>query len=66
MIVIDEYMGKLENLCNVKGTFYHTILSRIWNEDLKVVFFGRSLAAFWVFGDCALIFQQFMRTLQGQ
>ncbi len=47
--------------------FYHSIVSRIESKDFKLFFhFGRTLAAVSVFGECAKIFQQLMRTLQGQ
>ncbi len=47
--------------------FYGTVVSTIKNKDFKLFLdFGQTLALFSIFGECAKIFQQFKRTLQGQ
>jgi hypothetical protein len=46
----------------VKWFFDHSIVSRINSKDFNFFYFGRTLAAFSVIGECANIFLQLMRT----
>ncbi len=42
------------------GFFDHSIVSRIESKDFNFLVFGRTMAAFSVFGACAKIFLQLM------
>jgi hypothetical protein len=44
------------------GFFDRTILSRIYNKDLILFYFGRTWTSFSEVAECAKIFEQFMRT----